>query len=98
MFLNNSEQQLNVHLKVRLGEGPYAGFASTGSLLCFECGDLGHKSFACPNKGRRQGEDTIASGGNRGQHARGHETQAAEAGPSHAIEGGVEEAGATHAK
>jgi hypothetical protein len=29
MFLNNNEQQLNVHFIVRHGEGLYAGFAST---------------------------------------------------------------------
>jgi hypothetical protein len=31
---------------VRHGEGLYAGFASIDSLQCFECGHLGHKSFA----------------------------------------------------
>ena len=45
MFLNNNEQQLNVQFKARHGERLYAGFASTDSLRCFECGDLGHKSF-----------------------------------------------------
>ena len=96
MFLNNNEQQLNVHFKVRHGEGLYAGFASTDSLRCFECGDLGHKSFACPHKGHRRSEG--ASGGNRGQNAGGKEMQTAEAGPSQSRDGGVDEAGASQAR
>ena len=98
MFLNNNEQQLNVHFKVRHGEGLYAGFASTDSLRCFECGDLGHKSFACPHKGHRQGEGTSARGGNRGQNAGGKEMQTAEAGPSQSRDGGVDEAGSSQAR
>jgi hypothetical protein len=64
-----------------------------------ECGDLGHKSFACPHikAVHKVAGGTSASGGNRGQCAGGHETQAAEAGPSHAIDGGVDEAGFRHA-
>lgn len=27
-------------------------YASTGSLRCFDCGDLGHKKFACPHRER----------------------------------------------
>lgn len=34
MFLNNNEQQFNVHYKVRHWEVLYAGFASTDSLRC----------------------------------------------------------------
>ncbi|CDQ91326.1 unnamed protein product [Oncorhynchus mykiss] len=98
MFLNNNEQQLNVHFKVRHGEGLYAGFASTDSLRCFECGDLGDKSFACPHKGHRQGEGTTAGGGNRGQNAGGKEMQIAEAGPSQSRDGGVDEAGPSQAR
>ena len=98
MFLNNNEQQLNVHFKVRHGEGLYAGFASTDSLRCFECGDLGHKSFACPHKGHRQGEGTSARGGNRGENAGGKEMQTAEAGPSQSRDGGVDEAGSSQAR
>jgi hypothetical protein len=33
MFLNNNEQQYNVHFKMRHGEGLYTGFASTNSLF-----------------------------------------------------------------
>ena len=33
MFLNNNEQQLNVHFKVRHGDGLYAGFVSTDGAL-----------------------------------------------------------------
>uniref|UniRef100_A0A674CBA8 Ig-like domain-containing protein n=1 Tax=Salmo trutta TaxID=8032 RepID=A0A674CBA8_SALTR len=47
-------QQLNVHFKVRHGEGLYAGFASTDSLRCFECGDLGIRALHAHIKDRRQ--------------------------------------------
>jgi hypothetical protein len=54
-------------------------------------GDFGHKSFACPHKGLRQDEAISASGGNQGQRQGCNETPAAEAGPSHASDGGVDE-------
>lgn len=25
-------------------------YATTGSMRCFECGDIGHKHLACPHK------------------------------------------------
>lgn len=25
-------------------------YASTAELKCFECGDIGHRQFACPHK------------------------------------------------
>lgn len=28
----------------------YVIHASTGSMKCFECGDIGHKKHACPHK------------------------------------------------
>ena len=54
---------------------------------------MGYKGFACPHKGRRQGEGTSASGRNRGQRVGGIEMQTAEAGPSHVRDGGVDESG-----
>jgi hypothetical protein len=48
MFLNESE--LDISFRV-LHEGKaYVIYANTGSMKCFECGDIGHKRHACPHK------------------------------------------------
>lgn len=50
MFLNSPERTLEVSFRVNHGENSYMVYASTETLKCFECGDLGHKRFACPHK------------------------------------------------
>ena len=62
MFLSSPAQTLDVSFRVKHGEGLYMVYASSGSLKCFECGDVGHKRFACPH--RQQGADS--SGGEAG--------------------------------
>lgn len=48
MFLN--EPELDISFRV-LHEGKaYVIYANTGSMKCFECGDIGHKRHACPHK------------------------------------------------
>lgn len=48
--MNSQERTLEVSFPVNHGENSYIVYASTESLKYFECGDLGHKRFACPHK------------------------------------------------
>lgn len=62
MFLNSATQNLDVSFRVKHGEGSYVVFASTESLRCFECGDIGHMRRACPHKERD--ENTVVEADN----------------------------------
>ena len=55
MFLESPSQTLEVSFRVKHGEGHYMVYASSGSLKCFECGDVGHKRGACPHRQRADG-------------------------------------------
>lgn len=48
MFLN--EPELDISFRVMHEGKAYFIYANTGSLKCFECGDIGHKRHACPHK------------------------------------------------
>ena len=50
MFLTCPSQTLDVSFRVRHGEGNYMVYASSGSMKCFECGDVGHRRAACPHR------------------------------------------------
>ena len=50
MFLNCPAQTLDVSFRVKHGDGHYMVYASTGSMKCYECGDVGHKRTACPHR------------------------------------------------
>ncbi|TDH11029.1 hypothetical protein EPR50_G00081900 [Perca flavescens] len=50
MFLDSPTQTLEVSFRVKHGQGSYMVYASSGQLKCFECGDVGHKRFACPHR------------------------------------------------
>ncbi|KAI3369584.1 hypothetical protein L3Q82_024491, partial [Scortum barcoo] len=50
MFLTCPSQTLEVSFRVKHGEEQYMVYASTGSMKCFECGDVGHKRTACPHR------------------------------------------------
>ncbi len=50
MFLDSPTQTLEVSFRVKHEEGFYMVYASSGSIKCFECGDVGHKRIACPHK------------------------------------------------
>lgn len=52
MFLNSQDKILDVSFRVNDGDSSYVLYASTESLRCFECGDIGHKRFSCPHKNR----------------------------------------------
>ncbi|GAA6068624.1 scavenger receptor cysteine-rich type 1 protein M130-like [Tachysurus ichikawai] len=47
---NSHTKTLHVSLSGRHGNTLYMVYASTESLCCFECGDMGHKCFTCPHK------------------------------------------------
>ncbi|XP_075968244.1 adhesion G-protein coupled receptor G6 [Anarhichas minor] len=50
MFLTCPSHTLEVSFRVKHGEGHYMVYASTGSIKCFECGEVGHKRTACPHR------------------------------------------------
>lgn len=54
MFLDSPSQTLEVLFRVKHGDGSYMVYASSGQLKCFECGDVGHKHVACPQKRQQE--------------------------------------------
>lgn len=65
MFLESRDQTLDVSFRCTHEGKFYMVYASTGSLKCFECGDIGHKRFACPHKqqeGERPSPSTTEAG------------------------------------
>lgn len=54
MFLESPDRTLNVSFRIKYEGGSYMIYATTGSLRCFECGDVGHKRQMCPHKDRGQ--------------------------------------------
>ena len=46
MFLTSPSQTLDVSFRVRHEEGNYMVYGSSGSMKCFECGDVGHSLSA----------------------------------------------------
>ncbi|CAG5919986.1 unnamed protein product [Menidia menidia] len=50
MFLESPTQTQEVSFRVKEGEGLYMVYASSGHMKCLECGDVGQKRSACPNK------------------------------------------------
>jgi len=55
MFLN--EPELDISFRVWHEGKAYMIYANSGSMKCFECGDVGHKRMACPHKAQ-DGEET----------------------------------------
>jgi len=52
MFLSSQDRSLEVSFRVKHEDNSYMVYASTESLKCFDCGDVGHKRFSCPHKVR----------------------------------------------
>lgn len=50
MFLDTPTNSLDISFKVKYEGGYYTVFASSGSMKCFECGDVGHKRLNCPHR------------------------------------------------
>ena len=75
MFLTCPSQTLDMSFRVRHGEGNYMVYARSGSMKCFECGDVGHRWAACPHRpagGRTQtaavaGDEAAATESDGGQ-------------------------------
>ncbi|KAI4890558.1 hypothetical protein NFI96_024482, partial [Prochilodus magdalenae] len=61
MFLTSPDKILEVSFRVPHGDSSYMVYVSTDSLRCFECGDIGHKHFACPLKDRAEPQEDQAS-------------------------------------
>ncbi len=53
MFLKQPD--LDLSFRVSYEGKTYMVYASTGSLKCFECGDVGHKRSTCPHKAGSSG-------------------------------------------
>lgn len=49
MFLNSPERTLDVSFRVPYEASSFMVYASTDSMRCYECGDVGHKRLACPH-------------------------------------------------
>lgn len=62
MFLQAPTKFLDISFRVQHGESSYLIFATTESMRCFECGDLGHKKLLCPH--RKQTEEENEETGN----------------------------------
>ncbi len=52
MFLSSQDRSLEVSFRVKHEDNSYMVYASSESLKCFDCGDVGHKRFSCPHKVR----------------------------------------------
>ncbi|KAI7795316.1 hypothetical protein IRJ41_014493 [Triplophysa rosa] len=77
MFLNSQERTLEVSFRVTHGKDSFMVYASTENMRCFECGDLGHKRFACPHK-NEQRVSTSCGDGDHTDHSNKAESQRAE--------------------
>ncbi len=55
MFLSTPPNTLDVSFRVSHAESSYMVYASTETMQCFECGDIGHKRFYCPHKAEGEG-------------------------------------------
>ncbi len=58
MMLESNDNILDINFRVKHEGESYMVYATTGSVRCFECGDIGHKRLACPHK--RTGAESAA--------------------------------------
>ncbi|KAL6464118.1 hypothetical protein MHYP_G00285090 [Metynnis hypsauchen] len=65
MFLN--EPVLDISFRVSYEGRSYMLYASTGSMRCFECGDVGHKRLICPHRARVSEESEPGTSGGEGR-------------------------------
>ena len=70
MFLNSSSHTLDASFRLKHGESSFMVFASTDSLKCFECGDVGHLRRACPHKEKGENEPEGAPNSQAGAEPR----------------------------
>lgn len=50
VFMYLDTPTLDISFRVKHDDAFYMVYASSGSLKCFECGDVGHKRVACPHR------------------------------------------------
>jgi hypothetical protein len=55
MLLESLEPTLVLSTNVKYDNRLHMAYASTGSLQCFECGDVGYKRHACPHREQADG-------------------------------------------
>lgn len=67
MFLN--EPSLDASFRFVHEGKSYMIYANTGNMMCFECGDIGHKRLACPHKEQRGQEEGLGGVGDWGTTA-----------------------------
>lgn len=60
MYLKDPNGTLEVSFSLKHENRYYMLYVSSGSLKCFECGDVGHKRAACPHREPRDGEGARA--------------------------------------
>ncbi len=58
MMLESNDNTLDIYFHVKHDGGSYMVYATTGSVRCFECGEIGHKHLACPHN--RTGAESAA--------------------------------------
>ncbi|KAK3539321.1 hypothetical protein QTP70_000237 [Hemibagrus guttatus] len=54
MFLEWSENTLDISFRVKHERRTFMIYASTGNMKSFECGDIAHKRLTCPHKGCKE--------------------------------------------
>ncbi|KAK7879904.1 hypothetical protein WMY93_033428 [Mugilogobius chulae] len=62
MYLNDPNGTLEVSFSLKHENRHYTLYVNSGSLKCFECGDVGHKRAACPHREPRAGEEERGEG------------------------------------
>ncbi len=60
MVLKSPENTLDINFRVKHEGRLFMVYATTGSIRCFECGDIGHKRLTCPHK-KTGAENTVGS-------------------------------------
>lgn len=63
MFLNDPSGVIELSFAVRHENRPYTLYVSSGSMKCFECGDVGHKRASCPHRARDERGEKAPSAG-----------------------------------
>lgn len=68
MLLNSTA--LDISFRVMYEGKSYMLYASTGSLKCFECGEIGHKKNACPKTNTENNEPDTEKAGPSGSNVK----------------------------
>lgn len=66
MVLESPENTLDINFRVKHEGRLYMVYATTGSIRCFECGDIGHKRLMCPHK--KTGAENVTGAEDEGEN------------------------------